>query len=297
MSSPPNLPRASSHQLQSHKPKVPSRLSFSSLPPLPPLPSFDSLEAPTSSLRKRSPSPSPTPDRAPKRSRPTPRPRKSTSRGVSIENALASVGAVYIGWEDGKRDPAPLCCPVEKEKIKQRFGEAAIGWMSIPATQPQPPPPTTTLPYSILPPLPIPTSSVNTQTQQSDFLSAFSPSPPSLISYDSSSSSASSSFSPPTTSVYPFETSDSLSLFTSSASTASQTLALPPLSPITEQKHLDLDHVQEESMPSIKVEEDSCCFSGSEVMSESLWSSDEGGFWSTGYGGSSSGESEASWAW
>ncbi|GAA5968054.1 hypothetical protein JCM3765_003568 [Sporobolomyces pararoseus] len=290
-------PSLKQQQLQQHKPRVPSRLSFSSLPPLPPLPttlpstvnSFNSAKTPTLSSTSTKRSPSPTPVERTKRSRPTPRPRSSAK--ISVEDALNSVGAFYIGWEQGKRDPAPLCCPVEKEKIKQRFGEAAVGWMTTPAQSQSP---TTNL--SMLPSLPIP----HLVDTPSDFLStpSYSPSPPSLIPHDDSSSASSSysSVSPPPaiSSVYPFEsttttTTNDFLLFPNSStlSTASQTLALP-LTESQEQPTL-------QSIPLIKVEDEGDTFDFSDVVSEALWSADEGGFFST--GGCSSGDSEASWAW
>ncbi|GAA5983527.1 hypothetical protein JCM5350_000262 [Sporobolomyces pararoseus] len=319
-------PSLKQQQLLQHKPRVPSRLSFSSLPPLPPLPatspstsnSCNSAKTPTlsSTLTKRSLSPTPPLERT-KRSRPIPRPRKSAK--ITVEDALNSVGAFYIGWEQGKRDPAPLCCPVEKEKIKQRFGEAAVGWMTSESSllfernrmlrsstddnhsriAPAPSQsPTTNL--SMLPSLPIP-HLVDTPT---DFFStpSYSPSPPSLIPHDDSSSSSSSysSMSPPPaiSTAYPFEsttTTNDFLLFPNSLSTASQTLALPLTDSQEPQRTGN-------SIPTIKVEDEEevgDTFDFSDVVSEALWSSaaeDEGGFFSTG-GGCSSGDSEASWAW
>lgn len=295
-------PSLKQQQLLQHKPRVPSRLSFSSLPPLPPLPatspstsnSCNSAKTPTlsSTSTKRSPSPTPPLERT-KRSRPIPRPRKSAK--ITVEDALNSVGAFYIGWEQGKRDPAPLCCPVEKEKIKQRFGEAAVGWMTTPAPSQSP-----TANLSMLPSLPIP-HLVDTPT---DFFStpSYSPSPPSLIPHDDSSSSSSSysSMSPPPaiSTAYPFEstttTTNDFLLFPNSLSTASQTLALPLTDSQEPQRTGN-------SIPTIKVEDEEeggDTFDFSDVVSEALWSSaeDEGGFFATG-GGCSSGDSEASWAW
>ncbi|GAA6015537.1 hypothetical protein JCM11491_004386 [Sporobolomyces phaffii] len=257
-------PSLKSDTLHQHKPRVPSRLSFSSLPPLPPLPSTSSAPTTLGDLPKRSPSPVRSTS-APKRPRPAPRPR-STAK-VTVEDTLASVGAFYVGWESGSRDPAPLCCPVQKEKIKQRFGEAAIGWM----TTPEPVP--TTIPAMSLPPLPIPTTQPSVDSPQ-DFLSNFSsysPSPPSLVSYNSSSSS-SMSVSPPaatTTMMNPFEAGDSPLLFTN----ASETLALP-LIKVEDERDMD-------------------------ALSEHLWSSsgDEGYDVGSGFFTGSSGESDASWAW
>lgn len=281
-------------QLQPHKPRVPSRLSLCSLPPLPalpPLPCDSWAKTPTLlpviPARKRSASspPAEEPTPTPKRARPTPRPR-----AVAVEDALHGVGAVYIGWEQGKADPAPLCCPVEKEKIKQRFGEASVGWMTVPA---QPSPQMTNLP--VLPSLSIP-QFVDTPSASLLVTSSFSPSPPSLVHQDDSSSASSvySSVSPPPTISmgYSFDTttstttSDYLLFPNSNLSTASQTLALP-LS--------DTQGQQERVVPSIKVEDKADQFDFSDVVSEALWSADEGGFFST--GGCSSGGSEASWAW
>ncbi|GAA6030225.1 hypothetical protein JCM8097_008997 [Rhodosporidiobolus ruineniae] len=89
-----------------------------------------------------------------------PPPRQSS---LAPDPALATLGAVYIGWGD-QRDPAPLCCPVAtKSSLVKRYGEAAVGWMTAPAppareTTPQPAPRPATRPPSLygvpLPPLP-----------------------------------------------------------------------------------------------------------------------------------------------
>ncbi|GAA5879198.1 hypothetical protein JCM16303_001338 [Sporobolomyces ruberrimus] len=292
--------KCSNSQLQQHKPRVPSRLSFSSLPPLPPLPTTECAESSSSSpttlgvsplsSSKRSRSPTRSSSNGPKLKRPTPKPRKTYSP-ETVESALGNVGAVYIGWEQGSRDPAPLCCPVQKEMIKQRFGDAAVGWM----TTPPPPNSQRELP-SLLPPLPIPkVTSVDTPCPPQDFLQNFSYSPsslspPSLLSYDAASSgSSSSSFSSVSPPTYPFE-SDQL-VFTTNSNASEETLALAPL-----------DAFLPSSTSMIKNEEQDPCLDldlDLDVMSEHLWSSSEenltgGGFFSGDY---SSGESEASWAW
>ncbi|GAA5832978.1 hypothetical protein JCM3766R1_000384 [Sporobolomyces carnicolor] len=304
-----------------HKPKVPSRLSFSSLPPLPPLPvptppatltrSFGDREEektlPTSSDSSQSR----------KRPRPTPRPRvarsasSATSR-VSVEDALGSVGAVYIGWEAGKRDPAPLCCPVEKEKIKRRFGEAAVGWMTDASrvTPPVPAPPQSapsrqtnaTLAYSVLPALPDATS-LDTPSH------SFTPIPPTPA---STSYGSTPSLSPPST--FDCSPSPPLLLFTELAPTASQTLALPIPPPAATSITMSTQGPHcfgTESMVA-KVEDEIECDAFSEIgscimtnaASEHLWSSGDefdadpnGGAFFFGGSASSSGESEASWAW
>ncbi|BGP01744.1 hypothetical protein RTBOTA2_005476 [Rhodotorula toruloides] len=138
--------------------------------------------------------------------RPYPRPRQQR-KPLSADPALDSIGAVYVGWGAGKRDPAPLCCPVQaKASLVKRFGEAAVGWLSVAPQIPQPRPvPSqstsfssstsasqriTTLPLGSLPPLPplpppLPKTSAATPLRSS---SSASPAP-----HPSSSSSASSS--------------------------------------------------------------------------------------------------------
>ncbi|GAA5934608.1 Bsp1p [Sporobolomyces koalae] len=273
-----------------HKPRVPSRLCLSSLPPLP-LPSLEmpvaTPNSPTLSIdpSKRSPSPS---RLGPKRQRPCPPPSKRAR--YTVENSFSSVGAVYIGWEDGQKDPAPLCCPVQKEKIKQRFGEAAVGWMTTPA--PACPPVVesrrSSLP-EILPPLPTLASVDTPQAVAQDFLANFSYSPASpdtpslspasLINYESPSFALS-----PSSPAYQFDlstSSETLSPAASSAILMTETLALPLAETIIDpQRH-------REQLVGIKEEDHE---SDLDVMSENLWSSSESLF-------SSSGESDAGWTW
>ncbi|TNY18428.1 hypothetical protein DMC30DRAFT_54588 [Rhodotorula diobovata] len=117
--------------------------------------------------------------------KPTPKPRRapSSATAVAADPALDTLGAVYIGWGAGKRDPAPLCCAVQaRASLVRAFGEAAVGWMTV---QPQAPPqqPLATLPLGALPPLPpLPRTSTNSTSSSS--------------SSSSSSSAAASSLSP-----------------------------------------------------------------------------------------------------
>ncbi|GAA5849266.1 hypothetical protein JCM5353_005992 [Sporobolomyces roseus] len=220
----------------------------------------------------RSPSPS---RRGPTIRRPSPPPRRSK---LAEEDALRTVGAFYIGWGEGK-DPAPLCCPVQKEKIKSRFGEASVGWMTTPApSQPSP-----TLPVE-LPPLPS-TSSLDSATQA--FIDSFSStssssntpslSPPSLLPFDSNSS----------ISYPPFDYAESLSPASSSNLVFTETLALPPSSESLSLPHYDLPQSE---LASIKVEDD--------VMSEHLWGSSCSGDDLGGADLFSSSSSEGStWSW
>ncbi|GAA5825321.1 hypothetical protein JCM11251_006935 [Rhodosporidiobolus azoricus] len=89
-----------------------------------------------------------------------PPPRKSS---LAPDSALATLGAFYIAWPKGKRDPAPLCCPVQKQSLVKRFGEAQIGYMSAPpppeslpepVSKPQSQPSLPSLAGVPLPPLP-----------------------------------------------------------------------------------------------------------------------------------------------
>ncbi|BGP33768.1 hypothetical protein JCM10296v2_005572 [Rhodotorula toruloides] len=138
--------------------------------------------------------------------RPYPRPRQQR-KPLSADPALDSIGAVYVGWGNGKRDPAPLCCPVQaKASLVKRFGEAAVGWLSVAPQIPQPRPAPvqsssfssstsashriTTLPLGSLPPLPplpppLPKTSAATPLRSS---SSASPAPQSSSSASASSS-------------------------------------------------------------------------------------------------------------
>ncbi|GAA5867468.1 hypothetical protein JCM8547_007515 [Rhodosporidiobolus lusitaniae] len=71
-----------------------------------------------------------------------PPPRRSSSyTAYDEEPALSSLGAIYLSWGPGKKDPFPLCCPVKTKKgLVERYGEAAVGWMTAPAPIPLPQP-------------------------------------------------------------------------------------------------------------------------------------------------------------
>ncbi|GAA5862765.1 hypothetical protein JCM1840_002665 [Sporobolomyces johnsonii] len=279
---PPPRPRAIKPQLKDStakasgsKPRIPSRLSHSALPPLPePTPSATAAPPLSRSTRSRHSSPAPR--------RYSPAPRRSS---FATEGALESVGAVYISWGEGKRDPAPLCCPVRKEEMRKRFGEAQVGWMTVPPPpQPAPsvpsPPPALSLAITSAP---LPTcSSQQRATSPPDLLAAALSS--SLSSTPSLSPPASSSFSPSPS------TSNSSLLFLAEAfqptslGFSDPTLALPmvdsrPSSPKGGGRQPPLlDAI-------IKVEEDF------DAASEGLWSAGEE-LW-----GATDAESEASWAW
>ncbi|GAA6061303.1 hypothetical protein JCM10212_005417 [Sporobolomyces blumeae] len=290
-----------------HKPRVPSRLSLSSLPPLPVVaPSTsDSLVVDSSPATprdlERCRSRSPSRSSGPKLRRPSPPPRRSRH---SREDAVRTVGAVYIGWGTAKGDPAPLCCPVAKEKMKARFGEASIGWMSTPSL-----PSISQIPVAQLPPLPTSTSPAthdawNVSTPSPTCQASPSLSPPSLVLSDSPSPASTASI----TSPFPFDLSAALSDATSPATSTSLlpyhdtvdlTLALPlpsdqrdfscqshpssPRQPSSETLYSIDDLVPALPSTDAKLEDD--------AMSEHLWSSSESFFCGTDL------ESEASWAW
>lgn len=54
------------------------------------------------------------------------RPRSRTST-LPPDPALASIGAIYIGWGKGQKDPAPLCGAKGRGRVP---GEMAAGWLS-----------------------------------------------------------------------------------------------------------------------------------------------------------------------
>ncbi|GAA5943882.1 hypothetical protein JCM10213_009018 [Rhodosporidiobolus nylandii] len=88
-----------------------------------------------------------------------PPPRLSS---LPLDSALSSIGAIYIPWGEGEKDPVPPCSAVDARKsLARRFGEEALGgWTTAPpfAPRPQPAPRKPQLPLSLagiaLPPLP-----------------------------------------------------------------------------------------------------------------------------------------------
>ncbi|GAA5920431.1 hypothetical protein JCM1841_004547 [Sporobolomyces salmonicolor] len=257
MTMPSPRPRAIKPQLKDSakasgsKPRIPSRLSHSALPPLPePAPCAAAPSPLSRSTRSRHSSPAPR--------RYSPAPRRSS---YAPEGALESIGAVYISWGEGKRDPAPLCCPIRKEEMRKRLGEAQVGWMTGVIT----------------------TSSPSAVSQQRIS------SPPNLLAVALSSSlSSTRSVSPPASSFSP-SASNSSHLFLAEAfqptslGFSDPTLALP----MVDSRPSSPKGTQQPPLPDamIKVEDDF------DAASEGLWSAGEE-LWSA-----TDVESEASWAW
>ncbi|BGP18175.1 hypothetical protein JCM10213v2_006230 [Rhodosporidiobolus nylandii] len=54
-----------------------------------------------------------------------PPPRLSS---LPLDSALSSIGAIYIPWGEGEKDPVPPCSAVDARKsLARRFGEEALG--------------------------------------------------------------------------------------------------------------------------------------------------------------------------
>ncbi|GAA5886666.1 hypothetical protein JCM6882_005849 [Rhodosporidiobolus microsporus] len=255
-----------------------------------------------------------------------PPPRKSS---YAPDPALATLGAFYVSWPKGKRDPAPLCCPVAKGALVKRFGEAQVGWMTAPppqpVPQPQPRPQVPLLAGMALPPLPpLPSSQAPS--------SSSSVSPPAAFSYSAPIPPAATTSTPPdfsfsastplaTTSTHGALTSSSpgnacalleealrLDRASSFDETTTLSLSLPyssygsssggnaldissrPPSPSPEEASKPLLLNRLPPIPEIKVEDEEDDF----AANEGLWSAGEDG--GLLYHGTDV-ESEASWAW
>lgn len=62
--------------------------------------------------------------------RPTPARRRRIS-SLAADPALETLGAIYVGWQAGERDPAPLCCPrLVKQSLIRKYGPAAVGYLA-----------------------------------------------------------------------------------------------------------------------------------------------------------------------
>ncbi|GAA5962091.1 hypothetical protein JCM21900_001945 [Sporobolomyces salmonicolor] len=251
------------------KPRIPSRLSHSALPPLPE-PDASAVAPPPLSRSTRSRHSSPAPRRY------SPAPRRSS---YAPEGALESIGAVYISWGEGKRDPAPLCCPIRKKEMRKRLGEAQVGWMTA-----QPAPSVPSLPPALSLPIGVITTSSPSAVSQQRINS-----PPNLLAVALSSSlSSTRSVSPPASSFSP-SASNSSHLFLAEAFQPTSlgfndpTLALP----MVDSRPSSPKGTQQPPLPDamIKVEDDF------DAASEGLWSAGEE-LWSA-----TDVESEASWAW
>ncbi|GAA5867546.1 hypothetical protein JCM3774_003873 [Rhodotorula dairenensis] len=63
--------------------------------------------------------------------RPTPA-RRSRISSLAADPALETLGAIYVGWQAGERDPAPLCCPrLVKQSLIRKYGPAAVGYLAV----------------------------------------------------------------------------------------------------------------------------------------------------------------------
>ncbi|GAA5977182.1 hypothetical protein JCM10908_004887 [Rhodotorula pacifica] len=100
--------------------------------------SADSASSLSTSGAPRSPYIRPTP------ARPLRRRKVST---LAADPALESLGAVYVGWQSGERDPAPLCCPRRvKQSLVRKYGADAVGYLAV---APQDPAPLRTAPQQL----------------------------------------------------------------------------------------------------------------------------------------------------
>ncbi|POY74459.1 hypothetical protein BMF94_2457 [Rhodotorula taiwanensis] len=54
--------------------------------------------------------------------------RRRRVSSLAADPALDTLGALYVGWAQGERDPAPLCCPQRaKQSLVRKYGNAAVG--------------------------------------------------------------------------------------------------------------------------------------------------------------------------
>ncbi|TKA52577.1 hypothetical protein B0A53_04587 [Rhodotorula sp. CCFEE 5036] len=54
--------------------------------------------------------------------------RRRRVSSLAADPALSSLGAIYVGWQAGERDPAPLCCPrLAKRSLVRKYGPDAVG--------------------------------------------------------------------------------------------------------------------------------------------------------------------------
>ncbi|GAA5935544.1 hypothetical protein JCM3775_003345 [Rhodotorula graminis] len=263
--------------------------------------------------------------------KPAPRPRRTPSSTLDADPALGTLGALYIGWGAGQQDPAPLCCAVQaRASLVHRFGEAAVGYLTVqpqaqplPKPRPRQPPPSASLaclPLGALPPLPpLPrrTSSTSSSLSTTPSLSATSslssspgltPSPPTpppseLFTFeDALNSSVKDAFGASTfddtTLALPLVDSRPSSPRLGAAAAAASSLAAPALPPLP--LHSGTTFVPTFSLSLASVPEyvaGGVSSAKDEVVDEddeALWSAGEDPLWNC---GATDVMSEASWAW
>jgi hypothetical protein len=57
--------------------------------------------------------------------------RRRRVSSLAADPALSSLGAIYVGWQAGERDPAPLCCPrLAKRSLVRKYGPDAVGYLA-----------------------------------------------------------------------------------------------------------------------------------------------------------------------
>ncbi|KWU43528.1 hypothetical protein RHOSPDRAFT_34986 [Rhodotorula sp. JG-1b] len=94
---------------------------------MPAVASWSSSSSSASAMTSGAPRSSPS---APYAGRPAPRRRRVSS--LAADPALSSLGAIYVGWQAGERDPAPLCCPrLAKRSLVRKYGLDAVGYLAV----------------------------------------------------------------------------------------------------------------------------------------------------------------------